>query len=206
MSGSSSHPRNCAFFTITLMVLMVLIVVFWNSLIVIPIFIACILISAYGVMKLLLIDKARKQLMLSRQQARRQSTSRRVKYRNDKPRSTIRQEVTTLRTRIVELEGQIALLQQRSQGEPESPTVVEIIEWGGAKNRQTIESPSQQTKTEHRVLKNDLTTRKAAIEVLLSALDEALTHGVISEDEYLKKQKKYRKELRSLDKKLNSLG
>jgi hypothetical protein len=188
------------------MVLMVLIVVFWNSLIVVPIFVACILISGYGVMKLLLIDKARKQLLLSRQQARRRSTSRRVKYRRDEPRSTIRQEVATLRTRIAELEGQIALLQLRSQGEPESPTVVEIIEWGGEKNRQTIESSSQQLKAEHRVLQDDLKTRKAAIEVLLSALKEALAHGVISENEYLHKQKKYQKELRSLDKKLHSFG
>ena len=59
---------------------------------------------------------------------------------------------------------------------------------------------------EQQLLREELKAEKAAIDVLLSALDEAMARGAISEEEYLKKQKKYQKELRSLDKKLNSLG
>ena len=114
------------------------------------------------------------------------------------------EEITSLQARITELEEQLATVKQhRASTISEAPEVVEVVEMEGRKK--VPEPKVDALQREQRLLREELKAEKAAIDVLISALDEAMARGAISEDEYLRKQKKYQKELRSLDKKLKSL-
>jgi hypothetical protein len=116
-----------------------------------------------------------------------------------------KEQIATLQARVAELEEQLAIVrQQRSKVVSEAPEVVEVIEIKGKKKAPKPKIDALEREQE--LLREELKAEMAAIDVLLFALDEALTKGAISEEEYLKKKKKYHKEMQNIDKKLKSLG
>ena len=120
-------------------------------------------------------------------------------------RDSDQEEITSLQARIAELEEQLAIVkQQRASTVSVAPDVVEVVET--ERRKKPPEPKTDALQREQQLLREELKAEKAAIDVLISALDEAMARGAISEDEYLRKQKKYQKELQSLDKKLKSLG
>ncbi|MFX1301241.1 MAG: hypothetical protein ACFFDE_09905, partial [Promethearchaeota archaeon] len=120
-------------------------------------------------------------------------------------RDSDQEEIGSLQARIAELEEQLATVKkQRSSTVSVVPDVVEFVEMEGRKK--VPEPKDDGLQREQRLLREEWKAEKAAIDVLISALDEAMARGAISEEEYLRKQKKYQKELQNLDKKLQSFS
>lgn len=164
-----------------------------------------ILLLGFGTFRVLRADRRRRAALRSQSYLRDQYPARYPFSGKRLDRESDQEEIGSLKARIDELEEQLAIVkQQRSTIASEAPEVVEVVEIG---ERQKAPEPKiDALEREQRLLREELKAEKAAIDVLLFALEEALAKGAISEEEYLKKQKKYQKELRSLDKKLKSLG
>lgn len=121
-----------------------------------------------------------------------------IREKSEKERSM--EEIERLQTRISDLEEELAVVRQERVKEVlNAPNVVEIDD------REVTPEPNiGAIKQEQILLNEELKAEKVAIEVLLGALEEAMAKGVISEDKYLIKQTKYKKELQQLDKKLKA--
>ncbi|MFX1342326.1 MAG: hypothetical protein ACFFAL_06465 [Promethearchaeota archaeon] len=154
---------------------------------------------------------------LHRADRRRKAALRAQSYRKDQyparypfsgrriDRDSDQEEIGSLQARIAELEEQLATVKkQRSSTVSVVPDVVEFVEMEGRKK--VPEPKDDGLQREQRLLREEWKAEKAAIDVLISALDEAMARGAISEEEYLRKQKKYQKELQNLDKKLQSFS
>lgn len=119
-------------------------------------------------------------------------------------RDSDQEEIASLQARIAELEEQLATVkQQRASTVSVAPDVVKAVE---TERRKKAPEPKVDTlQREQQLLREELKAEKAAIDVLLSALEEAMARGAISEDEYLRKQKKYQKELRRIENQLKAI-
>ncbi|MFX0078739.1 MAG: hypothetical protein ACFE8O_05810 [Candidatus Hermodarchaeota archaeon] len=172
--------------------------------IVFSVLLAGVLIFGFITLKVYQADRRRRQAFRERAYRQHQYPARYPFSGRRLDRDSDQEESASLQARIAELEDQLAIVkQQRSSMVSDVPEAVVTVKIGDREKAPELKTDVLQR--EQRLLQEELKAEKAAIDVLLIALEEAMARGAISEEEYLRKQKKYQKELRSLDKKLNSL-
>lgn len=163
-----------------------------------------IFILGFGIFRVLRADRRRRAALRAQSYRRDQYPARYPFSGKRLDRDSDQEEIASLQARIAELEEQLATVkQQRSSMVSEIPEVVEVVEIGDSEK--ALETKTDALQKEQQLLHEELKAEKAAIDVLLSALEEAIERGAISEDEYLRKQTKYQKELKRIDKQIQSL-